>query len=447
MDCTIKGRKFYAFDYLISTKHPALRGAKRGVMKFIEDNGLVFRQDYRFISNVDGVWRPGKKYSKRYGLILFSEEWLAGGVPKESLPDLPPILKLEEHEMFCDADGDICDVEVRGERHFKKCFFKVADVAYCFGMENLSKTILKSEASSYQKNVDYVMFDNAKIPNVSKCTNKISNDKTAGIPGGRSNKNLYLTYHGLIRVICVSRTGTARSFLDWMMEVLFAAHLGTEKQKAKTASRLLGVDYPTVLAFCSTLNTKISAVYLMCIGKVGDLRTKLDIPEEYPDGAAVYKYGRTDDIKRRFKNHIDGKYSEKNGYQCQLITMWFIDKARCPKAEHALKKHLDENGWRLDNKHHNEIAIFDMPKKGIIDELDPIFSEYASEIRSLEHRIAMLESENTMLRKDIIILEREKDIISCEKEILEREKDILKEQIISLQKDVAYRDLQLSMKH
>lgn len=410
----IKGRTFYTCDYLLSIDHPALRKAKRGVMKFIHENKLVFRRDYRFISEIDETWRLTKKYSKRYGTILFSDEWLNS--EPEELSSLPPKLKLEEHEMFRDANGDICDVEVRGERHHKKCFFKASDLAYCFELPSLIDTITHKD-SGYRIDEDYVRF---------YC-------KTTGNPDKRSNRNLYLTYHGLIRVICVSRTGTAKSFLDWMMEVLFAAHLGTEKQRAKTASRLLGVDYATVLAFCSTLNTKISAVYLMCIGKVGDLRTKLDIPEEYPDEAAVYKYGRTDDIKRRFKNHIDGKYSEKNGYQCQLITMWFVDKARCPKAEYDLKKHLEENGWRLDNKHHSEIAIFDMSKKAIVDNLDPIFSEYASEIRSLEQRITMLESENTMLRKDMVILEREKEILN--------------ERIVSLQKDIAYRDLQLSMKH
>ena len=40
----------------------------------------------------------------------------------------PQILNLEDNEKFKDANGNILNIEVRGERNHKKCYFKVKDV-------------------------------------------------------------------------------------------------------------------------------------------------------------------------------------------------------------------------------------------------------------------------------------------------------------------------------
>lgn len=177
------------------------------------------------------------------------------------------------------------------------------------------------------------------------------------------------------------------------------------------------------------------------IGTVATLRDKLNIPDEYHDDEPVFKYGKTDDVKRRFKNHIDANYSETKGYDCRLITMWFVCKERLSDAEYALKKHLIDHGWKLDNSKHAEIAIFDFSertrRKGvkkldfykacIVEELDPVFSEYATELQALEKRITDLANENTLLRKDLTIKEKELDAKNHEIETLKskiREKEL-----------------------
>ena len=51
--------------------------------------------------------------------------------------DAPPILELREEEKFTDDDGNVYEVEVRGERHEDKIRFKGKDVERVFQMENL----------------------------------------------------------------------------------------------------------------------------------------------------------------------------------------------------------------------------------------------------------------------------------------------------------------------
>ena len=385
-----KNKVWYSFRYLLSVKHPKIRGAARGVLKFIEKNKLVKNKHYIFIINTDDdSCKVSNTYSKKLGEILFLADWINDIEPERVHDPLPPILKLSDSEMFKDNHGNVFDVDVRGERHHKKCFFKAKDIANVFKMPSLVKTIIK-KGTAYHEDVDYIWFNNLK-----------------------NKPSLYLTFKGLLRVAMVSRSGNTKTFSNWILESIFATKFGTDIQKAKTFSRALGIDYPTVLAFCSTLQRKISAIYLFQIGIVKNLRTKLDIPDDYPDNAPVYKYGRTNDIRRRFKNHIDNKYSEKNGFNCKLITMWFVSEERLTKAERILKQHLIDKHWYLENDKHTEIAIINLPKKQIVDELNPIFSQYASEINTLENKVSELTTEVILLKKDIEILKgklREKEL-------------------------------------
>lgn len=448
---TLNGKKYQIYADLVKSKARCLIGSSNGINLFIKDSGLIKGTDYCYARCKDGVWMETATYSKRYGTILFSDEWVKSF--ETGLRPLPPLLELRENEHFRNDSGEIYEVEVRGTRHHKSCYFKVSDVAICFDIKKLIHTITHAK-SGYELGYDYVNFNIQKL-----CNAENKDIKTKKKPSAISKKeSLYFTYHGLIRTIIASKSGNARSFLDWMMEVLFAAHLGTPDQKAKVASKLLGVDYATVLSFCGAINTKISAIYLFRIGSVGDLRDKLNIPKKWPNKASVYKYGRTDDIKRRFKNHLDGKYSEKNGFQTSLITMWFVDKDMYVEAEAVLKNHLNENGWRLNNKEHTEIAIFNMNKSTMIKELDPLFREYASEVRTLEKRIQELENENKLLRCELQAKDNEIELLqqadnkgaaSHKKEIQIVKKNAKKE-IAAIQKssdkELKMKDKEIAMK-
>lgn len=117
----------------------------------------------------------------------------------------PPILELEEHDKFRDAEGNILDIEVRGERHYKKCFFLVQDVSKAFQLPNL-RVVVSNETTSYIDGIDFIHFIRPDVTNNDNRTNK---------------KMLFLTYEGLIKTLYVSRSSFARLFREWATEKLF----------------------------------------------------------------------------------------------------------------------------------------------------------------------------------------------------------------------------------
>ena len=66
---------------------------------------------------------------------------------KSPLREAPPVLELEEHEKFCDDEGNVYEVEVRGVREEDKIYFKGADVQKVFEMENLVKNIKRDHTN------------------------------------------------------------------------------------------------------------------------------------------------------------------------------------------------------------------------------------------------------------------------------------------------------------
>lgn len=422
---TIKDKTFYRYDDLKAVNHPCLVGTSRGIISFCKKTGKTFGVDYLYCKQrPDGSWVVTKEedYAKCRDKVLISKEWANSF--KVKAPNAPPLIKLEEHEMFRDCNGITYEVEVRGERHHKKCYFRASDVARCFVIPRLIDTITQ-KGSSYSVDVDYVRFTVASFIN----------------HGTRNNDQevVYLTYYGLVRSMTTSRTGYAGHFLDWAMETLFAAHLGTKKQKQKLMTKLSGADYETVKSFCDVVSTKLSVVYIFRIGIVKDLRGLLDIPDEYPDNWCVYKYGRTNDIQRRFSEHLRNKYSKRYGFDTRLVAAWFVDNTRSAKAESDLASYFENKGFRLDSETHTEIAIFDTKPVEMMRKLDLLFSQYANEMKALQRLVCKLEDNiekiETQKHNEISNLKMSKDhAIELYKKDIEHYKELLaqKDTIINL---------------
>ncbi len=81
----------------------------------------------------------------------------------------PAIIELKNEEKFTDNDGNIIEIETRGERAVDKIYFKVKDVADGFEMPNLEKNI-KDTKSAFIINKHYVIFNcpNNKIKKYKK---------------------------------------------------------------------------------------------------------------------------------------------------------------------------------------------------------------------------------------------------------------------------------------
>jgi hypothetical protein len=107
------------------------------------------------------------------------------------------IFKLEREEKFQTVDGQILEIETRGERHSEKIFFRVRDVMIAFEMPTLIQSLLHI-TSNYERGVDFVTFTRESL--VVNHYQRLSSKRI--VP----NKNpLYLTYDGMLRVLFCSR--------------------------------------------------------------------------------------------------------------------------------------------------------------------------------------------------------------------------------------------------
>ena len=124
----------------------------------------------------------------------------------------PEIIYLEDCKKIKDNDGNIIDIETRGERKVDKIYFKVKDVMKGFEMKFLNKTILDKRNNGYIEGIHYKLFNCKKI--VLNTNNTII------------KKVMYLTYIGILRVLFASHSPRAHTFVKWATESLFTLQMG-----------------------------------------------------------------------------------------------------------------------------------------------------------------------------------------------------------------------------
>lgn len=164
--------------------------------------------DYIYAYEKNGLWNTSDK-SYKISKILIKKTWAENNVPKlkindqnidinelYTIPPAPELLELNDEEKFKDKDGNIIEIEVRGERHFEKCYFKVKDIANGFKIPYLIDTIINKDGS-YIVDIHYKFFNRFETNN-----NRFHPIK----------KDLYLTYNGILKVLFSSRTGNAETF-------------------------------------------------------------------------------------------------------------------------------------------------------------------------------------------------------------------------------------------
>lgn len=145
--------------------------------------------------------------------------------------EAPPILKLKDEEKFKDAEGNVLNIEVRGERYVDKCYFKMKNFKECLDLKNLDKVILNKN-TDYEENKHYKYFISKKVKLVENNSNKkkeISN-----------KKEMFLTYLGIVKVLFVSKNYNCEHFQNWAIKILFTHQLGTKEQKQILSHKLLG---------------------------------------------------------------------------------------------------------------------------------------------------------------------------------------------------------------
>jgi hypothetical protein len=100
---------------------------------------------YIYAKNVGDNWTECDKDCRRV-CILLSKDYVEKNIPKmmERIEDInkmydtemaPPVLDISDGEKFKDSDGNVLDIEIRGERKHNKCYFRVDDVSKHFNIK------------------------------------------------------------------------------------------------------------------------------------------------------------------------------------------------------------------------------------------------------------------------------------------------------------------------
>ena len=346
----------------------------------------------------------------------------------------PDELYLEDEEKFKDINGNIIDIQTVGEKKKNNIFFKVKDVINGFNLQSLDKVILDTR-NNYKRNIHYKIFFiretvvNNNQPTIKKC--------------------LYLTYKGILRVLFTTRSENVDIFQDWAEEKLFTIQMGSKDEKQKLGTQLLKVDLKTFKAVFDSYASTFPCIYLLSLGKVKELRDTFNISNDTNDSSTVYKYGFTEDLERRLREHTS-EYGKMKNVDISLSLFHMVDNKYMSKAENEVKHlfnvfdkslNVDSSNETLNKKRKELVVLNDKEYKQINEHYKLIGLKYIGSTQFLQDKVQELQNEikiinlnkeieiqkltneNEMLKKDI---QTSIKIHELEKRTLELELKLLK---------------------
>jgi hypothetical protein len=379
--------------------------------------------DYIYTTIKKGIMVESNEYNTQYKLYI-NESWCLNNYPKfiknnseeeqkklYKYEQAPPILELEDEEYFKDENNNILKMEVRGERHPDKCYFKVKDISTIFNIINLNK-IVSNREGNYIKNKHYNIFS----------INKGTINGTLNVSGGGRDLKTYLTYCGLLKVLFSSKLTSgsiAHKFQTWATEKLFTFHLGTPEMKEKLSAELLGVNYQTIKNVFSNNNNKTPCVYLFFIGNMNEILKDT----KYKKDDMLCKFGYTDDLTRRAYEH-NKTYKDEFGVNVELISFSIIDPKFLSDAETNIKSYLKSN--LITYKNYNELVMVNKSELKVIKNQYRLiqnsyigcYSELYDKLNKAEVEILKLNNELKLKDKDIELLNKEIELKNKDNELL-----------------------------
>lgn len=409
-------------------------GTSRTVRRIVELKKIESSQYlYATLSKAHG-WRLSSDQNKpsSNAALLLRVEWVHTNVPKmmtekitepqsiqygeKKYLEAPPIFQLEDDEKFRDSDGNIFEIETRGERTSKGVYFLVKDVAIAFEMPNLNTTILNNVSSEYIENDDYKTFVCARIDSIQPMTYKPS---------------LFLTYEGIIKTLYCSRSKKAKLFRSWATDVLFVAQMGSTEQREELGAKMIGQPARSVRAVFKTFANDVPCIYRFALGTVATLRKIMNIKESIPDNYIIIKYGLTGDLDRRTGEHIR-TFEKIEGVKLGLMDFAYIDPKFLSQAECDIKEFFHTIETQIEFSTFTElVAINPAHEKTIRKQFKFIGTAYAGSLTDLILQIERLKMEIEMLKERHTHEIREKDYIITQKD-MEIEKRDMQIQLIEM---------------
>lgn len=348
-----------------------------------------------------------------------------------SAKDAPPIIHLSDAEKFHDSDGNVIEIETRGERDRTKIYFKVKDVSIGFEMPSLDKNIMFKERG-FERGIHYTTFKREIMV-------RIVNPKHTNKP---CKTTLYLTYKGMLRVLFASHNKHVDKFHDWAEEKLFTIQMGSKEQKVKLGTDLCNIPLKTYKAIFESHTSNFPSIYLLSLGKVRNLRATFGISDTIPDDSVVYKYGFTRDFARRIGEHQQA-YSKLPGVTVDVKWFQNIDIKYLSEAENEVEEECSAYGTRLHVPDYKElIALNDRQFEHMQKSYRRIGKEYAGATAELNEKIEELRAQikDMQMQHRHALLEKDMEI---QRVTMQHERDTM---IFALKEDNYKLQLQLCNK-
>jgi len=312
------------------------------------------QEEFIFGSNVKAGWKESTQNNNRAKLLItksYLEEYLRlfvlnqGSIPDIQRPkvivsdikDAPPILDLTESEKFKDHNGAILEIEVRGKRDEDECFFRVKDVAACFNDIRLKDHILE-KTTGYSPQDHFLFFYRPQ--------------NLGTIGGEQKDKELFLTYLGMLRYLFVSRNPSAKVFQRWASKILFAMQMGTIEQKQSVGEQLFGVSPELVSKFFGTCCVRdIPMAYLL---KLTESLESMTVPYGKQKEWLVVKVGQhgKEERKTGVVGRLQGHQQEFKEFKDTMEYMHFVfvDPMYVSDVETRIKEYFSEFKMEYGNK-------------------------------------------------------------------------------------------------
>jgi hypothetical protein len=422
---TFHNIEYYLSDDVYSEEPDSFIGCSKTTRLIVEKKHLK-NNEYIFMKYIrsSSEWVISEEKYKLAKLFI-TKEWVHNNLikykPEKTDEDLkiesmkaPEILLLNDDEKFKDINGNILDIEVRGTRDMNNIYFKVKDVSDKFKLGDV-KTILLNKESSFEHSIHYKNFKIKEIIINDSITNKKGN-----------NKYLFLTFVGLTKLLYVSRSKNAEHFQQWANNILFIHKLGTKEAKKKLSKNLLGCEIDESRKVIKCNSGDVSCIYLTTLGYVKNLRNTFNIPDEINDNMIVVKYGRTDDLYRRLKEH-DNTYGKLDNVKVLLKTYSYVDTEYVSKAEKNIKHYMKACKYTFkpiinSDVEYKELAIISLDNfDGIIEQYELVKNNYGGNCKELIHKLDNIDNQYKikLLEKDNLLLEKENEINKIKIELLQ----------------------------
>ena len=412
------------------------QGCVKNIKNIINKKDIP-EEDYLYAQISDDVLKECKESNKKCAKLFITKKWIENNYPKLSIskevkydiPLVPERIYLDDNDKFKKPDGSLMDIMIVGERSYDKIYFLVKDIEREFKFEYLRDVVINND-KKYEEEKDYKFFNIPETTNGRQKQNKIY------------KKELFLTYNGLIRMLFVSRIKNEiiNLYNRWIIETLFTHQLGTNEQKEKLASNLIGIPIKTMRDALNRSGSIISCVYLLRLGTVKDLRNIFKISDKIPDNDIVFKYGKTDNLERRLSEHT--LMFKKLNIVPTVERYAMIDAANITDAENDIKEFFTlidaflnyDNSKCKNNDSKDLVEIIHIENKKLSD-IEKLYKSIAlRHVGSIKELIEKINNYKEQIENMKIICEQKVMLAEQQIVLIQTQKDL---EIMKLKYEIA----------